>query len=216
MPTIAAASGAGSDVPRPRTDVAAAREALLVAAEALLKRNGGRRLTVSEVAAECGMSQSNAYRFFPSKAALLQAVGERWFEGIETALAAVVAADSAPEAALRRFLLTHLELKRARFDADPALFRAYLALAEPNMAIVERHLVRLRRLLAVLVARLLGRDDPDDPAVARTVLLVEDLTVAFRDPRVIATRRAEFTDARAEAVVAAILAVLRRRSADCA
>ena len=155
---------------------------MLEATERLIKAHGPRKLTVSDVAAACGMSQSNAYRFFPSKQALLEAVGERWFAAIEEELGGIAASDEPPAEQLVRFVVRQYELKRARFADDPALFRSYLELGLAHMGIVERHLNRLHAQLEAIMERcgragLLGGRDPGEAAE-----LVEAMTVRFRDP----------------------------------
>ncbi len=194
---------------RPRTDIAAGRETLLAACDALIKCNGGAKLTVSAVAAACGMSQSNAYRFFPSKAALLETVATRWFEDVEDALAGVAESRGEPERALRDFVLTLLRLKRDRFDADPALFNAYVELGMRNMHVVERHVRRMHDLFAGIVARYLAAHGLNHLDHAATTALLEDMTVLFRDPRLIASHRHLCTDARANAVLDAALKALQ-------
>lgn len=51
----------------------AAREQILAAAEACLRRDGIRRTTVTSVVEESGFSRAYVYRFFPDKATLLSA-----------------------------------------------------------------------------------------------------------------------------------------------
>ena len=92
-------------MPRPPTDKDQVREQMLQATEELLKKYGPSRITVSDVAAACGMSQSNAYRFFPSKKALIEAGAMRWFRDIDAELHDIANSDGDPEAHLHRFLL---------------------------------------------------------------------------------------------------------------
>lgn len=169
-------------MPRPKTDIAAVRKKLLEAAERHIKAHGPKKLTVSDIAAECGMSQSNAYRFFHSKRELLEAVGERWFAEIERELADIAASRQPPAEQLVRFILRQYELKRARYADDPELFRAYLALGVANVSIVERHLNRMHAQLEAIMQRcgedgLLGGREPGEAAN-----LVEAMTARFRDP----------------------------------
>ncbi|MVA96451.1 TetR family transcriptional regulator [Nitratireductor sp. CAU 1489] len=169
-------------MPRPKTDIAAVRKKLLEAAERHIKAHGPKKLTVSDIAAECGMSQSNAYRFFHSKRDLLEAVGERWFAEIERELADIAASRQPPAEQLVRFVARQYELKRARYTEDPELFRAYFALGAANASIVERHLNRIHAQLEAIMQRcgekgLLGGREPGEAAN-----LVEAMTVRFRDP----------------------------------
>lgn len=52
------------------------RELILVTVEAHLRRYGYARTTVSEIARACGMSHANVYRFFKTKADIVDAVIE--------------------------------------------------------------------------------------------------------------------------------------------
>lgn len=155
---------------------------MLEETERLLAQHGPRKVTLSDVAAACGMSQSNAYRFFASRQALLDAVGDRWFAAIEQELERIVASNGPPAQQFVRFVVRQYELKRERAAADPELFRSYLELGLANMAIVERHLNRIRAQLEAVMQRcaehsLIGGRDP-----AAAAALVEAMTARFRDP----------------------------------
>ena len=189
---------------RPRTDTEAVRAQLLEAADALIRRNRGATLSVKDLAAECGMSPSNAYRFFPSKAALLGAVAERWFAEVEETFRVALASKADAMAGLRAALDAQLRLKRASYHADPDLFRAYLALAERNPELVAGHVDRLRALLVDTV----GRIAPGD---AGAVALVEDMTLSIRDPNHLARMRGQITDARMTALLDAVETALTAR-----
>lgn len=185
---------------RPRIDPDEERARLLDACDALLRRTRGVGLTVTALAAECGMSQSNAYRFFPSKAALLAALASRWFAEVEEKLAEIVSSGRPPREALRAFLLTQFEIKTARYREDPALFDAYLALAGKAPDAVAEHALRLRSMLQELVSALPGANE--DGAA-----LVEDMTLPLRDPFVMSRMKGGPDTKRAERLVDAVLSL---------
>lgn len=181
---------------------------MLEATERLVRIHGARKVTVSDVAAACGMSQSNAYRFFPSRQALLDAVGERWFAGIEEDLRTVVASNEPPAEQMVRFVVRQYELQRARLTEDPDLFQAYLELGLANMGVVKRHLDRLRALLEDIMRRcsekgLIGGRDP-----VKAAELVEAMTTRFRDPGLIARHHEEDSIRRAAEVAGIVMAGL--------
>ena len=192
-------------MPRPRIDIAAARQKLVEAAEALLVRHGPRKVTVSDIAAQCGMSQSNAYRFFPSKASLMSAITARWFEDLEVALKSIVSEDKPPRHLIRNFLLCQLRLQRDRHDRDPELFQSYLDLGAQNMDPVWVHVKRITALLQVLVQRWLVSEGQTVISVESTTQTLEDATILFRDPNLIARRRNECDDDRAERTIETVL-----------
>ncbi|WP_338446007.1 hypothetical protein V5F89_12750 [Pelagerythrobacter marensis] len=190
---------------RAKADVATVRAKLLAEAERMLAQTRGRRLVLSELAQRVGMSQSYAHRFFPTKADLVRALAARWFREVEAASAEAASLDLAPAERLERWVLALLSLKRDRYDADPAVFDAYLALAADHMDLVAAHTDRLtddlRRILSDLVS-------PAD--LERAVQTVEDATMLFRVPFAISRFRDRATDDRARAVVAALLPALSR------
>ena len=71
------------------TDAALTREGILDAAEEVLRRYR-RKATVVDVARALKVSHASVYRHFPSKAALRDAVTERWLARISAALEAIV------------------------------------------------------------------------------------------------------------------------------
>ena len=155
---------------------------MLAATERLLRHHGPRKVTLSDVAAACGMSQSNAYRFFASRQALLDAVGDRWFASLEQELEQIVASDGPPAQQFVLFVVRQYELKRELAAADPALFRSYLAQGPADMTVVERHLNRIRTQLEAVMQRCAEKDriGGRDPAAAAA--LAEAMTIRFRDP----------------------------------
>lgn len=188
---------------RPGPDVEARRADLIAAAERVLRANRGRRLVMSDVAAEAGMSQSYAYRFFSDKDALVAAMAAAWFAEVTAAVRAAAEAAGPVEERLLAFVLVQLRLKTARHDADPALFAAYLDLAAGHMDQVAAHIGAMRAVLERLMAEWRG-----ESGAAQAARVFDDATRMFRDPYVIARMRAHVTEARARDVVIAVLAGL--------
>ena len=181
---------------------------MLDATEGLIRIHGARKVTVSDVAAACGMSQSNAYRFFASRQALLEAVAERWYEAIEDDLATIAVSNEPPAEQLVRFVARRYELKRSRYLEDPDLFQACLELGLADTGVGKRHLDRLRALVEGIVRRcgdqdLIGGRDP-----VKAAELVEAMTVRFRDPGLIVRHLEEDSVRRAAEAAGIVLAGL--------
>lgn len=176
---------------------------MLDATERLIRIHGARKVTVSDVAAACAMSQSNAYRFFPSRQALMEAVGERWFAAIEDELAAIAGSDEPPAEQLVRFVARQYELKRSRCLADPDLFHACIELGLADMDVVQRHVERQGALLAGIMRRCGDRDLIGGRDPVRAAELVEAMTIRFSDLGLI-VRNIEQDSVRRAAEVAGI------------
>src|SRR6266542_6249936 len=94
-------------------------ERILEAAEEGLRRFGPAKANVVDVARALGVSHGSVYRHFPSKAALRDAVTERWLARVAAPLAAVAAEDGPAPERLRRWLDLLVASKRQRALDDP-------------------------------------------------------------------------------------------------
>lgn len=198
-------------MPRPPTDKEQVREQMLQATEVLLKKYGPGRVTVSDVAAVCGMSQSNAYRFFPSKKALIEAGVTRWFKDIDAELDAIANSDDEPEACLLHFLLRLYELKRERYEADPELFAACMTLAEDNMEAVEVHLQRIHEMRLRIVERCIEAGVFKGTSSSELAKLIELLTVSFSNPWIIMEQSEKLTPEWVKTALATLIFGLKAR-----
>lgn len=157
-------------------------ERILGAAEDVLRRFGPSKATVVDVARVLGVSHGSVYRHFPSKAALRDAVAERWLSRVSAPLAVIAAEDGPAPERLRRWLDTLVAIKRRKVLDDPELFATYQALATEVGTVVAAHVGTLvgqvERILADGVAQ--GAFAvPDTRAAAWAVL---DATARFHNP----------------------------------
>jgi AcrR family transcriptional regulator len=144
----------------PRT--ALTREEILDAAEEVLRRYGPAKANVVDVARALNVSHGSVYRHFPSKAALREAVAERWLESVAQPLDEITDA--------REWFDTLIQIKRSRARKDPELFATYVNLAHESDGVVQRHVDHLIDSLA----RITG-----DRTQARAMILA---TARFHDP----------------------------------
>jgi AcrR family transcriptional regulator len=139
------------------------REQILDAAEDVLRRYGPAKANVVDVARTLNVSHGSVYRHFPSKAALREAVAERFLSEMAAPL------DQAQDA--RSWFDTLIATKRSRAQQDPELFATYVNLAHESGDVVRRHVDHLIDSLAAIVG---------DRATARALILA---TARFHDPR---------------------------------
>jgi len=139
------------------------REQILDAAEDVLRRYGPAKANVVDVARALNVSHGSVYRHFPSKAALREAVAERFLAEMSAPLEGVTDA--------REWFETLMATKRSRAQQDPELFATYVNLAHESGDVVHRHVDHLIESLATIVG---------DPTTARALILA---TARFHDPR---------------------------------
>ena len=104
------------------TDTSLTPDRILDATEQVLRRFGPDKATVVDVARALDVSHGSIYRHFPSKAALRDAVAERWLHRVAAPLEAIAAADGLADAKLRRWLEELIAQKRRKVRDDPEMF----------------------------------------------------------------------------------------------
>lgn len=112
---------------------------ILEAAEDVLRRYGPAKATVVDVARALGVSHGSVYRHFPSKAALRDAVVERWLARSGTPLAKIAADKGKASKRLRRWFDTLIAGKREKALGDTELFATYHALTKDAREIVKAY-----------------------------------------------------------------------------
>jgi AcrR family transcriptional regulator len=190
---------------RPKPDEDERRALLIKSAETILRANRGRRLVMSDVAAEAGMSQSYSYRFFANKDALVAAMADVWFAKVTEAVKTLSTSADPVESRLESFVLVQMRIKCAQYDEDSELFQAYLNLAAEHPSVAMAHVRDMEAVLIDLMRERLGKGGFEAAATA-----FGDATRMFRDPYVIARMRPAITETRARFVVAILLSGLDR------
>ncbi|MCS0503390.1 TetR/AcrR family transcriptional regulator [Ancylobacter mangrovi] len=159
------------------------RAAIVSVAERWCRRVGFRRTAVADIAAELGMSPSNVFRFFSSKAVLGDAVAERVLGGIVETLHGVAArSDLAPPDRLRALLLAWVETTATVLGTDDHMRELIEAgMGESWKACVE-HTGQIDRLLRLTLESGAASGDFAVRDVAVSVGCVRAAMLAFTYP----------------------------------
>ncbi|MBH1933315.1 TetR family transcriptional regulator [Streptomyces sp. AV19] len=184
-------------------------ERILEATEDVLRRFGPAKATVVDVARALGVSHGSVYRHFGSKAALREAVTERWLDQSHALLSAVAVSEGPAAPRLREWLTALFTAKRRKAGDDPELFATYMVLVGENSATVERHIATMIAQIAAIVESGVrqGEFASDDPAA--TARAVWDATNRFHDPAYAAEWGQEGIDAAFGVVCELVLRGLR-------
>jgi AcrR family transcriptional regulator len=155
---------------------------ILDAAEDVLRRFGPAKTTVVDVARALGVSHGSVYRHFPAKAALRDAVTERWLSRVSAPLAAVVAEDGPAADRLWRWVQALSAAKRGKALDDPEMFATYHEIAADSRDVVKRHVETLVAQAAQIIADGIARGEfaAIDPAAAGRAVL--SATARFHNP----------------------------------
>jgi AcrR family transcriptional regulator len=186
-------------------------ERILETAEDVLRRFGPAKATVVDVARALDVSHGSVYRHFPSKAALRDAVAERWLARISEPLEAVVREDGPAPALLRRWLELLIAAKRSRALDDPELFATYVQLVTESRDVAVAHVKTLTSQLAAIVALGVRRGEFADVDPAMAGRAVFDATARFHNPVHAAEWSDPSIDIAFDGVWSLVVAALRRR-----
>jgi AcrR family transcriptional regulator len=115
---------------------------ILDVAIAHVRQHGPDRLSISRVAHEAGMSHANVYRYYPSKAALIDEITADWLRPLEAGLRAIVDAPDPAFDKFERMVLALLRGYRGKLDADPWVFALLPAAVEAQSPVARRHRTR--------------------------------------------------------------------------
>ena len=163
-------------------DQALTRERILEAAEEVLRRFGPAKATVVDVARALGVSHGSVYRHFPSKAALRDAVTERWLARVAAPLTPIANEDGPAPERLRRWLQALMTAKRAKVLEEPELFQTYMALVAEAREVVAAHVAHLTDEVAQIIADGVRRGEVQaaDPRISARAVL--DAMAKFHHP----------------------------------
>ncbi|HET7857327.1 MAG TPA: TetR family transcriptional regulator [Gaiellaceae bacterium] len=164
------------------TNTALTADRILEAAEDVLRRYGPAKANVVDVARALGVSHGSVYRHFPSKAALRDAVTERWLGAISAPLDAVVSEEAPAVERLERWLDALVEAKRSKALDDPELFATYVQLTAGARDVVRTHVETLLGQLTRIVADGVERGELETHDPAASACAVFDATARFHNP----------------------------------
>jgi AcrR family transcriptional regulator len=134
-----------------RSAIPLARDRILDTTETVLRRHGPAKTTVLDVSRALGVSHGSLYRHFPSKAALVEAVTERWLAQVIAPLAAIAQAPGPALARMRGWFDALTGTKRQLASDDPEMFDTYVELMEQAPEMVQRHTGALLEQLTHIV-----------------------------------------------------------------
>ncbi len=174
---------------RPRTgrsrlveaDAPADARLLTIAADQL-KRFGPKHVTVVGIADAAGMTHANVYRYFASKAALIDAVAGLWLRRLEATIADIADAPDPADDKLERLIQAWARTHRELLKEDRHLFDVLCSATETSRALVRKHRSRMRALIERVLDEGIatGKFDPRDRE--RALAFISDAVYRFINP----------------------------------
>ncbi|WP_088189687.1 TetR family transcriptional regulator [Desulfosporosinus sp. FKA] len=114
------------------------KEIILNATEEVIRRFGPDKANITDVAKLLKVSHAAIYRYYNGKAALWNAVTERWLANLHAPSKSILKEDSPADIKLFHLLEDFAEAKRRSAINDPEMFANYIKLAQNSMQVIEK------------------------------------------------------------------------------
>ncbi len=194
-------------------DKADPREAILKAAAERILHYGYGKTTMTEIAADCGMSAGNIYRFFPSKIDIAEAMSRNYAAESHSNFRDIV--NDAGRSASRKLydiLNSRLERSFRTFEKHPKLMELAQILARERPEYLAEEYGQERRYIEAVLEQGAEAGDFMLPAsVAITADLVQCAAMKFRFPQLWTTERLEALQGELDGVLRLIFTGLAAR-----
>ncbi|MEP2102552.1 MAG: TetR family transcriptional regulator [Parasphingorhabdus sp.] len=198
-------------MPRPETDIEAGRQKLIETAEVIIRERGAISFTITDLASEAGMSQSNVYRFFENKDALAEAMAGQWFAELITIIEDLVEADMPAKQKLYEFFARRLAIKRTRFEEDPDLFRSYMELGDQHFEVIRGYVDLTDHYMAIILAEAMEEGYFEGLELDQIVSLVNTMVQPFCNPNLMMDMMHLADEGRLSQVIDTIMSGLKAR-----
>lgn len=171
-----------------------------------LRRYGEDKMTIVGIARALGMSHANVYRYFPDKAAIVEAVLDRWLSRVENFIEETAQRGGSAAEAIERVVIELHRKRRAKFQQEPELYESFRRVIVSRSRAVAKRQEKIAAVFKQLVLQGIrdGEFRPVDPEEASTVLV--DATAFFLHPAVMPSALQSRGEERACSVVRHILA----------
>jgi AcrR family transcriptional regulator len=181
------------------------RARILAAAERRFKHYGYAKTTIVDIAADCAMSNANVYRFYKSKADLVDAIAGGLIIKCERVCREVVSRPISARARLIEFMVELYRWKRQEHSRNPRMHELLAVATDEGRAFVTDHLNVLGDLLVEIILDGKRKREfvvSDAPLLAH---VIQDATVKFIDPRLVAWHDGEDLEERLRNVMTTIV-----------
>lgn len=129
----------------------ATRAAIMDTADRLFRTLGYQKTTVADIARDLRMSPANVYRFFPSKAAITEAIAERVLDQLKAAIWAEATRDAPAPDRLRAVFAVLQEQTVALFFHERRMHEMVAAAIEENWPVCDRYVQSVEDALARVI-----------------------------------------------------------------
>src|SRR5271170_3578024 len=149
---------------------------------------GFNHVTLSDIAKALGVSHAALYGHFADKAALFDAVSQRWLTRIDSEQESLCTEKKSGDA-LKRLVQWFMQLHRMKIQKvkhEPELFKAFNYSAQAEKPFVKKHMATMHRQLSTIVGQAIDSGLIKAESVDTVVALLFESTIGFHHPAMVA------------------------------
>lgn len=181
------------------------REKALAITEDKIRRFGFEKFYLTDIARELKVSHAALYNHFPDKAALLDAVSERWLNRIDDELQKIADKKTSPVKLIGEWFQKYHALKLEKVLKDPEIYKTFNASVEILKPFVVRHLKIVRGQLVALIERAIAAHEFKKTSAEKAADLMLEATVSFHHPKIVLDRKSEKRTAALRELIAVLV-----------
>lgn len=182
----------------PESDAMATKERIIKTAERLFWEVGYAKTTVADIAGTLGMSPSNIYRYFPTKAHINEEICDRLLRGIETRCVGTVGHKGAFFERIKSFIVAYHRSIKESILKDNRLHDMIAIAMEQHWPVIHGHSERIRANLRSLLDQGVEAGEFKDIDRDRMARAVHEAIAIFIHPPLLERWVNEFADATRE------------------
>jgi AcrR family transcriptional regulator len=175
------------------------RARIMETAETLFRRLGFAKTAVADIAAELGMSPANIYRFFPSKAAIVQAMCQRCLNELEEKIWQIARSRGPASQRLERLELEVLAYHKENLLVDQRVSDIVEVAMEESWDAIVAHKERIRTAIELILRDGIESGEFELVEPKETSLLIMKAFVGYCHPILLAQSVREGQDLETEA-----------------
>lgn len=192
----------------PEREALATKEKIIETAERLFREVGYAKTTVADIAASLGMSPSNIYRYFPTKAHINEDICDRLVRGVEKRCVAAMGRGGSAQERIRSFVMAYHRSIRESILKGSRLYDMISIAMEQHWPVIQSHAERIRGTVLSLVEQGVSLGEFKDLDRYKMARAIHESIAIFIYPPLLERWVNEFADAGEEDSVEAQLQFL--------
>lgn len=179
---------------------------IIEAARAHIRQYGPDKVTVVDIARSLGMSHANVYRFFKSKAEILDAVIDDWLANVEHFIQRVAAQPGSAAERLEAVVMAQHHRRRTKYEQDQQIYLAFRRLIESRPNGIAKREEKILNVFKGIIQEGIdaGEFTPIDATLAARAM--GDATAMFLHPAIMPATLNGETEKRIRCVIRAMCA----------